>query len=92
MIALTEYDDFGTLNGHAIIGSWIAFISGGELRTGKITGVGKTGVTRDDFIPYRQDKIIIDDGKYEIPAEDDDWYRYPVVTIRTPCTRACCRK
>ncbi len=85
MIALTEYDDFGVLNGHAIIGDWIAFQWEGELRTGRITSVEKTGVTREGLIPSRQDCMVIDEGKYRLIPVDDDWYRYGVVKIACAC-------
>src|SRR5579863_114607 len=92
MINLTEYDDFGVLNGYAIIGDWIAFLSGGQLRTGRITGVGRTGVTRERVIPFRPDCMVIDGGKYRLAPRDDDWYRYDVVRITPPCTGRCCRE
>jgi hypothetical protein len=84
-MALTEYDDFGVQNGHAIIGDWVAFAVNDVLCKGQITGMERTGVTREDIIPYNQDYMVINNGQYKLVPHDDDWNLYDAVKITEPC-------
>lgn len=86
MIMLTAYDDFGVLNGHAIIGDWIAYHGIDYLAFGQITGLRQVGVYPSGA---PRDMMVLDDGS-EIPDTGEGENHYDVVKIIPPCTHPCC--
>jgi hypothetical protein len=88
MINLTAYDNFSVLNGHAIIGDWIAYTGEYGICTGKITGTRQVG-RYSSGAP--RDMMVLDSGDTEIPDNGIGECHYDVVKITPPCVNHCCK-
>lgn len=84
---LGGYDEFDVLNGHAIIGDWIAYTGENGLCTGRITGLRQVGVYPSGA---PRDMMVLDGGDTEIPDTGDGENHYDVVKITPPCMNHCC--
>jgi len=78
---MSAYDDFGVLNGHAVIGDWVAFVGENGISTGRITGIRQVGKYPSGA---PRDLIILDDGETEIPDSGTGENHYEVVKITPP--------
>lgn len=87
MIYAAGYDDFGVLNGHAIIKDWVAWVGEDGLEYGQITGFREIG-KYDSGLP--EDMMVINGGDTEIHPSSERDNLYPVVKITAPCTYHCC--
>lgn len=87
MMYVGGWDDFGTLNGHAIIGDWVAWSGESGLEYGQITSFREIGKLDSG---HPEDVMVINDGETEISPNVRGGYRYPVVKITSPCVYHCC--